>query len=376
MVFSIMSDWVDSAERCGACIYVDSRNCKRRAFFRPDDDESMPHRFGRPDTGSRVLTSFLDEAGRLHSFVPPFRFTAFFSPEDTLLCACAAEAALVHARAQKRMSAWSRNTMRIVELTTGSGLVGLHLLLVESGSRLTGLDVDPTATDIAARNARLLGLAKRTRFECADLWSDSTVETLRDAAPDLMICNPPYVPEPEEEKLKIEAGAGPDGTAHLMRTIELAADLRPKALALSWCSLSDPAKVLRATAAAGYSLNSLFMVAIADGEYSGSVQDYLRTLPRAYINEQPETVNAVAPDGSGRFAYLLMAGDFSRRDQPDNEAADAVEEICRRFADHGLPSLVNPVAPVPVRTWILDRWDELRLRAFLHGTSKAAGVFA
>lgn len=336
----------------------------------------MPHRFGRPDTGSRVLTSFLDEAGRLHSFVPPFRFTSFFSPEDTLLCTCAAEAALVHARSQKRMSAWSRNTMRIVELTTGSGLVGLHLLLMENGTRLTGLDVDPTATAIAERNAKLLGLSKRTRFECADLWSDSTLQTLREAAPDLMICNPPYVPEPEEEKLKIEAGAGRDGTAHLMRTIELAADLQPKALGLSWCSLSDPAKVLRAAGAAGYSLKSLFTVVIADGEYSGSVHDYLRSLPHAYINEQPETVNAVASDGSGRFAFLLMAGDFCRRDPASDDSASAVENICRSFVSEGLTSLVNPVAPVPVRSWILDRWDELRLRAFLHGASESTGVLA
>jgi hypothetical protein len=266
--------------------------------------------------------------------------------------------------------------MRIVELTTGSGLVGLHLLLVEGGSRLTGFDVDPTATEIAARNARLLGLGKRARFECADLWSHSTRAALHEAAPDLMICNPPYVPEPEPEQLKIEAGAGHDGTAHLMRAIELAHDLRPKALALSWCSLSDPAKVLRAADAAGYSLNSLFIVAIADGEYSGLVHQYLRSLPHAYINEQPATVNAVAPDGSGRFAYLLMAGDFSRRGQPNSEVPGKVEEICRRFADEGMASLVNPVAPVPVRTWILDRWDELRLRAFLHGASESTGVSA
>ena len=266
--------------------------------------------------------------------------------------------------------------MRIVELTTGSGLVGLNLLLVEGGSRLTGLDVDPTATEIASRNARLLGLAKRARFECADLWSESTAATLREASPDLVICNPPYVPEPEQEKLEIEAGAGPDGTAHLMRTIELTGELRPKALALSWCSLSDPAKVVRAAAAGGYSLNSLFIVAIADGEYSGSVHDYLRSLPHAYINEQPETVNAVAPDGSGRFAYLLMAGEFSRRERPDTEAADDVEKICRRFASEGLTSLVKPAAPFPVRTWILDRWDELRLRAYLHGGGEKKGVSA
>ena len=322
------------------------------------------------------MTSFLDEAGRLRSFVPPFRFTAFFSPEDTLLCACAAEAALVHARSPKRPDAWSRSTMRIAELTTGSGLVGLHLLLVESGSCLTGLDIDPAATDIAARNARLLGLSGRARFKCADLWSGSTSRTLREAAPDLMICNPPYIPEPDHAKLKIEAGAGTDGTAHLMRTIELAADLRPKALQLSWCSLSDPAKVLRGAASAGYSLNSLFIVVIADGEYSGSVHEYLRTLSHAYLCEGEETVNAVAPDGSGQFAYLLMAGDFSRSDRPHQETADAVGNLCSDFAKMGMSSLVSLRAPIPVRAWILDRWDELRLRAFLHGTPERAGASA
>lgn len=336
----------------------------------------MPYRFGRPETGTRLLPSFLDEAGRLHAFVPPFKFTAFFSPEDTLLCAYASEAALVHARAKRKPNVWSRNTMRIAELTTGSGLVGLHLLMLESGSRLIGLDVDPSAIEIAERNARQLGLGRRARFECADLWSQETVAALSDYAPDLIICNPPYVPEREEERLKIEAGAGPDGTAHLMRALDLAAELRPKAISLSWCSLSDPAKVLSAATTAGFSLNSLNIVAIADGEYSGSVRDYLRSLPHAYINEQEETVNAVAPDNSGRFAYLLMAGEFSTEHDPDPMISVAVETICERFANEGMSALVHPEAPVPVRAWILDRWDELRMRAFLHGTRQSNGISA
>ena len=266
--------------------------------------------------------------------------------------------------------------MRIAELTTGSGLVGLHLLMLESGSRLIGLDVDPSAIEIAERNARQLGLGRRARFECADLWSQETVAALSDYAPDLIICNPPYVPEREEERLKIEAGAGPDGTAHLMRALDLAAELRPKAISLSWCSLSDPAKVLSAATTAGFSLNSLNIVAIADGEYSGSVRNYLRSLPHAYINEQEETVNAVAPDNSGRFAYLLMAGEFSTEHDPDPMISVAVETICERFANEGLSALVHPEAPVPVRAWILDRWDELRMRAFLHGTRQSNGISA
>ena len=336
----------------------------------------MPHQFGRPETGTRILPSFLDEAGRLRAFVPPFRFTSFFSPEDTLLCACASEAALAHARSPRRQNAWSRHTMRIAELTTGSGLVGLHLLMLETGSRLAGFDVDPAAVEIADKNARLLGLGRKARFECADLWSNATVAALRDYSPDLVICNPPYVPEPDDEKLKIEAGAGPDGTAHLMRAIELVADLRPKAMSLSWCSLSDPRKVLKGAADAGFSLNSLNIVVIADGEYSGSVEGYLRSLPHAYINDQSDTMNAIAPDNSGRFAYLLMAGDFSRTEPPDTTTPHAVERICHRFSAEGLSSLTKLEAPVPARAWMLDRWDELRLRAFLHGTRRGTSISA
>ena len=332
----------------------------------------MPHQFGRPVAESRILASFLDEAGRLRAFLPPFRFTSFFSPEDTLLCAIASEAALAHGRTLRRRNGRTAEPLRIAELTTGSGLVGLHLLRLESGSTLAGLDVDPVAVDTAARNARALGLSNRAQFDCADLWSDSSVSILTRYKPHLMICNPPYVPEPPGDRLDIEAGAGPYGTAHLMRTLELAESIRPRALALSWCSLADPAAVISEAERIGYFLNSLFVVVICDGEYSGAVRDYLRTLPESYINEDRETVEAVAPDGSARFAYLLMAGDFSRGNHSTG-MVDAINRISDEFAEHGLEALRNPIAPVPVRTWILDRWDELRLRAFLHGEISAAG---
>ncbi len=327
----------------------------------------MPNQFGRPVIENRTIDCFLDEASRLRAFTPPFRFTSFFSPEDTLLCVCASEAALAHARLPRRLDGRSPEPLRIAELTTGSGLVGLHLLRLESGSTLAGFDVDAKAIDAALSNARTLGVFGRTRFECTDLWSGATESLLHSYAPHLLICNPPYVPEPTGTKLKLEAGAGADGTAHLLRTIELAAAGNSRAMALSWCSLSDPARIVREAEAAGYRLNSLFIVMIAEGEYSGSVLDYLRTLPHAYINEEPQTVEAVAPDGSARFAFLLMAGDFSRSTDTAAGAAEAVESICEDFASGGLAALENPDAPVPVRAWLLDRWDEVRLRAFLHG---------
>ena len=303
----------------------------------------------------------------MRAFVPPFRFTSFFSPEDTLLCMIASEAALAHARTMRRLDGRSIDPLRVAELTTGSGLAGMHVLRLEHGSRLIGLDVDEEAVNTARYNAGLLGLSERTTFDCADLWSDSTAEVLDEFRPQLMICNPPYIPEPESGSLDIEAGAGPDGTAHLRRTVALAEAVGPRALALSWCSLSDPGEIVREAERAGYFLNSLFVVAISDGEYSGTVRSYLRTLDTAFINEDPATLREIAPDGAARFAYLLFAGDFSRESRVQTNAGDAVERISRDFEQRGLAAIESPDAPVPTRTWLLDRWDELRLRALLHG---------
>ncbi len=329
-----------------------------------------PYDFGRPVSRYSALESFVDEGSRLRAFLPPFAFTSFFSPEDTLLCVCAAEAALSRARSLKSASGESPEPLRIAELTSGSGLVGLHLLRIEKGSALMGLDVDPDGTETATRNARVLGLSAHASFETADLWSTNATSLLASWSPHLLVCNPPYIPEPPRVKLKIEAGSGPNGTAHLLRTLEIANTLRPRTMALSWCSLSDPCRVLRQAAAIGYQLNSLFVVAIADGEYSRSVHEYLRGLPYAFISEDELTVAAVAPDGSAAFAYLLMAGDFSRHerhDADDDGVEKSVRDLCENFSRIGIDALSRPVAPIPVRRWILDRWDELRLRAFLHG---------
>jgi hypothetical protein len=143
-------------------------------------------------------------------------------------------------------------------------------------------------------------------------------------------------------------------------------------MALSWCSLSDPGRVVRDAERIGYTLNSLFCVAIGDGEYSGKVHDYLRSLRYAYISEDRQTVDVVAPDGSGRFAYLLMAGDFSIGNEA-GVSSDVVEDLARRFSQDGIRALTDTGAGSPVKCWVLDRWDEVRLRAQLHGSVRGAG---
>ena len=323
----------------------------------------------KPESPPSVgIPSLLDEAWRLGPFVPPFAFSAFFSPEDTLLCVCAADAARQLLYDSPEVLRRGHGGFHIAELTSGSGLVGLYLLGRDCNATLLGLDIDSDAKRVAEQNARLLGLAERARFAQSDLWSSSTLELLEAKKPQLLVCNPPYVPEPPGTKMQLEAGAGPNGTAHLLRTLELANLVRPDTLALSWCSLSDPARIVAAAESRGYALDTLFVTAIADGEYSEEVHPYLRRLRDCFINEQSETLDIIAPDPSARFAYLLFAGAFRRRGRSLGESAiPAVRKICQDFARAGLRTLAAASAPFPLRCSLLNRWGELQLRVMLHG---------
>lgn len=342
------------------------------------------------------LPSLAAEATRLGRFVPPFRFTSFFAPEDTLLCVLAAEEALAGLgeggppRRRAHLAARDGGVLlggapapegaaaptRIVELTTGSGLVGLHLLGLEPRATLFAVDIDHEAPSVARANAERLGLADRARFERASIWERALERGLLAEPVDLLVCNPPYIPEPPGAALPVEAGAGPDGAAHVRRVIEIANLARPSALALSWCSLCDPAGVVADAERAGYRLDALHIVAIGDGEYSGGVHRYLRTLPTAFFSDLPDVVAEVAPDGAARFAYLLLAGVFhdarasassDQDDRPSGDSAAAVDGLMRDFVTGGAAALASPAAPFPVNAWVLDRWDEIALRAFLHG---------
>ncbi|MFL5576659.1 MAG: hypothetical protein ACJ79S_11890 [Gemmatimonadaceae bacterium] len=319
------------------------------------------------------LPSFAGEVTRLRRFVPPFRFASFFAPEDTLLCVVAAEAAL--ARLTGAPGAGGGETRRIVELTAGSGLVGLRLLDLDPAATLLGVDADPGSPAVAGANAEHLALADRARFERASIWDAGLEGLLAATDADLLVCNPPCVPEPPTALMA--AGAGRDGTVHLRRALSLAAAARPRALALCWSSLADPVDVVIDAERAGYRLESLYAVAIADGEHSGAVHRYLRTVPTAFLSEAPDVVALVAPDGAARFAYLLLAGVFVDRGAraPDAAPAWLVDRLVRGFVDQGADALVTPPAsPVAVTAWSLDRWDEVALRAYLHGAIEPEAV--
>ena len=250
------------------------------------------------------------------------------------------------------------------------------MLELEAEATLVGVDIDDEAPKVAEANALELGLHDRARFHKASIWDRGLERGLLAEPVDVLICNPPYVPEPPGAALPVEAGAGPDGAAHVRRVIEIAEMARPATLVLSWCSLCDPAGIVADAERAGYRLDALYVVVIADGEYSGGVHGYLSSLPTALLSDLPDVIAMVAPDGAARFAYLLLAGVFAndrasgclakQRRAPGDSAA-AVERLMHDFVTRGEDALIAPAAPFPVTSWLLDRWDEISLRAFLHG---------
>lgn len=101
---------------------------------------------------------------------------------------------------------------RILDLGTGSGCILLALLGERPSAWGTGVDRSPAALNVAAANARNLGLADRATFVAAD-WGAAL-----HARFDVIVSNPPYIPRGhmaglEPEVLLHEPRAALDGGA-------------------------------------------------------------------------------------------------------------------------------------------------------------------
>ena len=84
----------------------------------------------------------------------------------------------------------------VLDVGTGSGAIAITLAL-ETGARVFATDVSVAALSVAAANARKLGAA--VRFLAADLTS-----AISDRSVDVLVCNPPYVPDADAPGLQRE----------------------------------------------------------------------------------------------------------------------------------------------------------------------------
>ncbi len=85
----------------------------------------------------------------------------------------------------------------VLDLCCGTGCIGLTVGKRMPACRLTLTDLSEGALALASENARLLGVS--ARFLRGDLW-----EPIGEAAFDLIVSNPPYIPSAECDSLQPE----------------------------------------------------------------------------------------------------------------------------------------------------------------------------
>jgi release factor glutamine methyltransferase len=122
----------------------------------------------------------------------------------------------------------------VLDLGTGSGAIALALAKERPEAQVTATDLSDAALAVARKNAEALGLADRVRFASGDLFGAVAGERF-----DVVVSNPPYVPEADTAGLAPELRHEPalalfaagDGTALLRRiAAEAPAHLAPGGL--------------------------------------------------------------------------------------------------------------------------------------------------
>lgn len=89
--------------------------------------------------------------------------------------------------------------VRIVDVGTGSGCIGLALAKELPNAEIHATDNSPAAIEIARANAARHQLERRICFHQTDLLSGFSPSSF-----DLVVSNPPYVGESEEDQVQLE----------------------------------------------------------------------------------------------------------------------------------------------------------------------------
>ncbi len=95
------------------------------------------------------------------------------------------------------------NSLRILDLCTGSGCILLSLLHFMPEACGLGTDISARALEAAKENAAALGLDGRACFARGDMWEPAGTELF-----DLIVSNPPYIPTGVIPSLEPEVRCG------------------------------------------------------------------------------------------------------------------------------------------------------------------------
>ena len=93
---------------------------------------------------------------------------------------------------------------KILDIGTGSGCIALTLAKLCPEVRVSAVDCSPGALEVAGINAATLGVESQAAFILADMFDELFAARLPEAAYDLIVSNPPYIPALEWENLQRE----------------------------------------------------------------------------------------------------------------------------------------------------------------------------
>jgi len=123
------------------------------------------------------------------------------------------------------------DTLRFMEVGTGSGAIAIALAKELEGCFIVAEDISPAAILVAEENAKAQGVSSTIRFVVGDLFSAFKEEKSQF---DLIISNPPYIPSSQigtlpgeigEFEPKIALDGGPDGLGMMRNIVGRAASL-------------------------------------------------------------------------------------------------------------------------------------------------------
>lgn len=121
----------------------------------------------------------------------------FVVDESTLIPRPDTELLVETAASVIRTMAISQGTLKILDLCSGSGAVGLSLLHEFPESGLVLSDISSEAMAVAKTNAERLGFTEKTGFIVGDLFDN--INTAHNF--DIIVSNPPYIPSQEIRNL-------------------------------------------------------------------------------------------------------------------------------------------------------------------------------
>lgn len=92
----------------------------------------------------------------------------------------------------------SENRHNVLDIGTGTGCIGITLLLENSSFSVDLVDIQQEALEIAIKNADLYGIKNKINFIKSDLFENVKKKY------DIIVSNPPYIPLKDKETLQIE----------------------------------------------------------------------------------------------------------------------------------------------------------------------------